>query len=150
MAAGFGGWLYPDAASGQSSEGDEYQDPFEREWSLAAYRVSDAATDLEEPRLFEVVDIFNDEARRGDGLPDQELSHAKKFVQLFRQEQAPLNKGVIPLDFVRECVRRSFPVAEVVTFAAGSERMRWVTDEQIEHIAQKLVALGFIPEEQAN
>ena len=129
--AGFGGWLNPENLSGRDPQVE------------AEERVAHAATALNEPRLSEAAAIFNGVLAVVD-CPDEYLYTAEKFVKLFRREQILLNKGVDSLDFVRECVRRSFGVAQVVAFGATGPKMRWVTDEQIDQIARSLVAVGFV------
>ena len=108
-------------------------------------RVADAAKALGEPRLPKAVAIYNRVLAVVDN-PSEYLYAAERFVKIFRAQQGFLNKGVDSLDYVRECVRRSFGISQIVPFPIGEdgEKMQWVTDEQINEIARSLVAVGFV------
>ncbi|MBI2450430.1 MAG: hypothetical protein HYV47_02760 [Candidatus Nealsonbacteria bacterium] len=95
---------------------------------------------LRSRRLLEVTEIFSG-VIDGWATAGERLANSEKFIELFEREQIPLNDGVSSLDFVRECVRRSFSVSQVLTF--GNPKMSWVTGEQIETISRALVKLGF-------
>lgn len=97
---------------------------------------------LQDQRLFAAVRIFND-TLRVVGMADEWLGAAKRFMALFERDQISLNKGVDSLDFVREAVRRSFGISQVVPFGRNRQKSFWVSPEQIESIASQLVAKGF-------
>jgi hypothetical protein len=130
MSGGIG-WLKPGSISGV--------DPQE----AAEQRVEEAAKKLQDHLLPSAVAIFN-ENLFDTGLADEWLAPAERFVKLFRSEQLTLNPGVADLDFVRECVRRSFGIASIVPHGPEGQKRSWVTDEQIEKIALGLVELGYI------
>jgi hypothetical protein len=80
------------------------------------------------------------------GLVDEWLRPAERFVELFRGERIGLNEGVDSLDFVRECVRRSFSISEVIAFGPKDQRSSWVDSEKLETISQLLVSQGWFLE----
>jgi hypothetical protein len=129
-----GGWLTT-SAGGRSP--DEIQEKAEN-------AVADSASRMQDPLLPSAVDIFNDTLSRS-GLADEYLHATERFVKLFRHEEIFVSSGETSnLDFVRECVRRSFGVSQIVPQGPEGQKRRWVTDEQIEKIAVGLVELGYV------
>lgn len=114
----------------------------------AKQRVVHYAQELGDPRFWDAVQAYNSVKSVVD-MADEYAGYAHRFVKIFKEALIGLNEGVKDLDLVRECVRRSFYVSQVVPFEASGGTIRWTTDEQIEEIAISLIHCGFvIPEKE--
>ncbi|OGZ64587.1 MAG: hypothetical protein A3A98_03465 [Candidatus Staskawiczbacteria bacterium RIFCSPLOWO2_01_FULL_40_39] len=121
---------------------EEFRDDYGDYLSQLQAKASVRGWAANDHRRFAAVSIFN-WAMQESEMADERLCTAQKFCELFEREQTCLNKGVRSLDFVRECVRRSFGISQVVEFGRKNSRMYWTSPEKIEEIAQALVSVEF-------
>lgn len=126
-------WLKPGG-------GGKTPDQIQEEAENAVVQVTASSGD---PLLPQVTEIYS-QRLFDTGLADEWLSPAGRFSRLFHHEQIFLNEGVADLDFVRECVRRSFGIASIIPHGPEGQKRCYRTSEDIEKIAVDLVALGYV------
>ena len=133
-------WLDPSkikATSRELIDPEGTEEDYWREVFLAKEKLG------EDDRFVAVVDIYNQEFTIAGRSFYDGLSYTEEFFKIFRRALIPLNKGVEPLDVIRECVRRTFSVSQLVPFGDEGSKMSRITDELINNVAKKILELEY-------